>query len=213
MSMKEKIKEKFEKLLAEEKEIFNRCGWDGKDWKKSLPSNVDYLRFRTECLNLVKRVCGEDSDHYQELKRLAEDPRTSGNAYFLSNCFGVLEAAFRDFSDDFLFDLRTLIRADLLDDFLAQAEALLDEGYHVASASLAGAVLEDTLRKMCDERGITYPEKTKIDALNTFLAKDSAYNKLVQKEITAKADIRNNADHGRFNQFKEADVRDMVAWV
>lgn len=137
----------------------------------------------------------------------------SSNPYFFSHSYGILEAAFRDFSDDFLFDLRTLVRADLLDDFLAQAEVLLNDGYHVPAASLAGAVLEDTLRRMCDERRITYPQKTKIDALNSLLAKDSAYNKLTQKEITAKADIRNNADHGKFDQFKEADVLDMVTWV
>jgi hypothetical protein len=90
---------------------------------------------------------------------------------------------------------------------------LLDQGYHIAAASLAGAVLEDTLRKLCDINSITYPDKTKIDTLNVELAKKDIYDKLIQKEITAKADLRNNADHGKFTEVREPDVRDMVRWV
>ena len=76
-----------------------------------------------------------------------------------------------------------------------------------------GAVLEDTLRKLCANNGISVPEKTKIDRLNAELAKAGVYNKLVQKRITALADIRNNADHGHFDEFTEDDVEDMVKWV
>ena len=118
-----------------------------------------------------------------------------------------------DFSEDFLFDMWAMVRADLLGSFIEQAETLLNEGYYVPAASLTGAVLEDTLRKMCEQQNISYPEKTKIDLLNNLLAKAGVYNKLTQKEITAKADIRNNADHGKFNQFTESNVKDMVIWV
>lgn len=211
--MNEKIKEKFEKLLAEGKKVFQECGWDGENWPR-WPSDIDYLRFRTESLNLVKRTCGEESEHYQQLRRLAEDKDTSGyNSAYYHQCYGVLEAAYCDFLEDFLFDIRAMVRADLLGSFIEQAETLLNEGYYVPAASLAGAILEDTLRKMCDHRNILYPERTRIDALNTLLSKAGTYNKLTQKEITAKADIRNNADHGKFDQFTVSDVKDMVKWI
>jgi hypothetical protein len=106
-----------------------------------------------------------------------------------------------------------LVRADLLDDFLSQAEALQEQGFHIAAGSLAGAVLEDTLRKLCDKHSIGYGAKTKIDALNSDLAKVNAYDKLIQKEITAKADLRNNADHGHFDKVRAQDVADMVRWI
>lgn len=212
MSVEEKIKGKFERLLAEGKGVFEECGWDGQEWKRTYPSPTDYLRFRTEGLNLIKRACGEESEHYQQLRRLAENEITL-NPFYYHQCYGVLEAAYRDFSEGFLFDLRAMVRADLLGNFIEQAEALLDEGYYVPAASLVGAVLEDTLRRICDQQNVSYPEKTNINALNTLLAKATVYNKLAQKEITAKADIRNNADHGKFNQFTESDVKDMVKWV
>jgi len=42
------------------------------------------------------------------------------------------------------------------------------------------------------------------------LAKKGIYNKLVQKQITAFGDVRNNADHGKFDQFINEDVSAML---
>jgi len=208
----ERIEQKFQKLLTEGKGIFDRGGWNGREWVQ-FPSDVDYLRFRTESLNLIGRVCGEDSAHYRELKRISESKEMTGNSYFFHMCYGILEAAHNDFMEGFLFDLKSLISAELLGDFLEQAETLLTENYYVPAASLAGATLENSLRKLCEKNGIEVPEKTKIDKLNVELAKAGVYNKLTQKEITAKADIRNNADHGHVDKFTKDDVNDMIKWV
>jgi hypothetical protein len=89
----------------------------------------------------------------------------------------------------------------------------LTASYHVPAASLAGAVLEDTLRKLCEKHDVPLPENTKIDRLNGELARAQVYDKLVQKRITAIADIRNNADHGHFDKFRKEDVEDMIKWI
>jgi hypothetical protein len=164
-------------------------------------------------MNLIHKVCGPSSSHFAAIKRLAESKETSLNSYYFADCVGVLEAAQRDFEDGLLTEVRLLIRADLLDDFLSQAEELLTQGFHIAAASLAGAVLEDTLRKLCDKHSVSCAPKTKIDSLNSDLAKAGVYDKLVQKEITAKADLRNSADHGHFDRVRKEDVEDMLAWI
>jgi len=212
-SMQEHINKKFELLLQEGQQILSDCGWGGSEYSSDYPNDIDYRRFRTEAMNLVKRVCGEDSDHYQELMRMAKDKISSFNSYYFKDCYGVLQAAQHDFQGDYLFDLRSLVAAELLGDFINQAETLVKENYHVPAASLAGAVLEDALRKLCHKNSIPVPDKTNIDKLNVNLARAQVYNKLVQKRITALADIRNNADHGHFNKFSSNDVEDMVKWV
>jgi hypothetical protein len=107
-----------------------------------------------------------------------------------------------------------LVRAELLDDFLDQADALLRQNYHVPAASLAGAVLEDTLRRLCDKNEIAYdPAKSSLNTLNTELARAEVYDRLVQKKITAEADLRNSADHGQFAKVRPEDVGDMISWV
>lgn len=49
--------------------------------------------------------------------------------------------------------------------------------------------------------------------MNAELAKAAVYTKLVQKRITAIADIRNNAAHGNWNEFKPEDVEDSIDWI
>jgi hypothetical protein len=208
----DKIEAKFSKLVSEGRNMLMRCGFRGSQYHENPPKD-DYLRFRTEAMNLIHKVCGESSSHYHTIKNIAELQESTHNSYYYANCLGVLEAAHADFKDGFLSELRFLVRADLLDDFLSQAEALLEQGFYIPSASLAGAVLEDTLRKLCDKHSINYGAKTKIDALNSDLAKASVYDKLVQKEITAKADLRNNADHGHFDKVRAEDTGHMVRWI
>jgi hypothetical protein len=203
----EKIRKKFDALIKRGELILNRCGYHDGEFQSTWPTAIEYQQFKIEVKNLIDMVCGPESPHALAVEKMENERFTFPHIY------GVLKAAYCDYDDGFLTELKHLIRADLLDDFLGQAEILLDQGYNVPAASLAGAVLEDTLRKLCDINSITYPAKTKIDSLNTELAKKNVYDKLIQKEVTAKADLRNNADHGKFSEVREADVKDMVRWI
>jgi len=207
------IENKFRALLDEGHQILKHCGWDGGKYTQKFPNDVDYQRWSIQAANLIDRVCGRNSVHYQSINSILARPDRL-NSFHLKDCVGILEGAHNDYADGFLAEIRYLVRADLIEDFLTQAEALLDNGYHAAAASLAGAVLEDTLRKLCDKHAIGYnPAKTNIEALNTDLARVAIYDKLAQKEITAKAHLRNEADHGHFGNVKEQDVKDMLRWV
>jgi hypothetical protein len=75
---------------------------------------------------------------------------------------------------------------------------------------VAGVVLETGLRELCIRHNIS---EGKLDKMNADLAKAGAYNLLKQKSITALAQIRNDAAHGKPDQFKDEDVRSMIADV
>jgi len=205
-----KLSEKAQAILADAKRALSSSGWDGHTFDGVLPDTTAYLRVRTEALNLIGRVCGRESDHYRELQRVVGSDAGSGD---LLEVIGVIEAAIRDFEGGFLFDVRTLVAAEILDDFIEQARELLDAGYHVPAVSLAGAVLEDGLRKLCDRHGVPYPEKPGIEKLNVAVAKANHYDKLVQKRITHLADLRNKADHGEFSKVTKEDAKDMIDWL
>lgn len=112
-----------------------------------------------------------------------------------------------------MFDKELLISADVFDDILEQADHLLRNKYGDAAASLIGASLESTLRKLCVKRRIQLSGKETLEPLNELLVKDGAYNQVVKKRITALGAIRNNADHGHHDQYKQSDVEDMLKWV
>ena len=209
--MQEKIQEELQGLAVGARETLSHTAFD--DGARQMNSaqiklaQTEYARFKTLALNLIGRSFGTDDDHYRQLQDL--DPAFSN----YPACLGIVEAAQYAFESGLLFNMKSIIEAELLGDFIDQAETLLGSGYHNPAASLAGAVLEDTLRKLWSIRGWGVPSKTSIEPLNIELAKAGQYNLLTQKQITAYADNRNNADHGYFTQYRTEDVEGMVKWV
>lgn len=53
----------------------------------------------------------------------------------------------------------------------------------------------------------------KADALNSELAKVEVYSKLDQKQITAWLALRNNAAHGKYDEYTSEQVRNMLVGV
>jgi hypothetical protein len=116
-------------------------------------------RWMTSCLSLLSRVFGAESDHYQRLNRQFADYPKWPN---VQQAFGVLQAAKDDFHSESLFTVKRLVEADLFEEFLGQADHLLDAGYFAPAAVIAGCVLEDGLRKLCIANGITLPDNPKL---------------------------------------------------
>jgi hypothetical protein len=161
----------------------------------------------TSCLDLLGRVFGQDSVYYESFQ--TELPKFH-NYSPVGHASGVLKAARDAYEHGHLFDTRTLIEAEVFDDFLEQAEHLLDAGYYQPAAVVIGSVLEDGLRKLCAKHEIPLAAKPKLDTMNAALAKHSAYNKLTQKRVTTLADVRNKAAHGDWGEFTSDDVEDML---
>ena len=164
----------------------------------------------TNCLNLLSRVFGSDSVHYRNFE--AQFSKFH-NYSPVARALGILRAAKDDYEQSFLFNTRTLIEAEVFDDFLEQAEHLLDSSYYQPAAVVIGSVLEDGLRKLCGRHDIPLSANPKMDTMNADLAKQGVYNKLMQKRITMLADIRNKAAHGEWDKFTKADVEDMLRGV
>jgi hypothetical protein len=182
----------------------NSIGFDA-----SVDSAQAYQWF-TSAQSILARVFGTDSEHYKNFSAQGEKHVSFSPAV---RAQGVLKAAKDDFEHGYLFDLKKLIEADVFVDLLDQAEALLGAGYYQACAVIAGAVLEDALRRLVSSAGVPVPTKPKLDSMNTELAKAGVYNKLTQKRITAIADVRNSAAHGQWDQFEERDVKEAVEWI
>lgn len=144
----------------------------------------DYTNLHTQAVNFIGEICGESSSYFKALGQVEEksfDRNTS-----LAKVLGILRAVRQDYTTGFLFSLRGLVRAEVLSDFLEQAEALLKQGYDAAAASLTGAVLEDMLRRLCDKHGgDSDPLRSSIAVLNAELKKKLVYDKMVWSQVEA----------------------------
>ena len=135
---------------------------------------------------------------------------------------GVLRALRQDYDAGRMQSFRELVHSDLFSDFLSMAEYLLtDENLKDPAAVLAGSVLEEHLRKLCDQHTIptTMADSSgkqspkKLDTMNADLARQTVYGKNEQKQVTAWAGIRNDAAHGHFGNYQHQQVALMLQGI
>ena len=115
-----------------------------------------------------------------------------------------------DIEQDFITTVRQLITAEVFADLFDQAAHLLESGYKTPAASLAGAVLENGLRTIATDKGVRLAAKDNLPSLNQKLAQKGIYTRLTQKKIHVWTDIRNAADHGKFDQITDQDVDNLI---
>ncbi len=127
---------------------------------RTMPNDVvDFqqaIQWGVNCRHLLKRIFNTDSDHYMQFTQNFE---FANSPLSVMQGLAVIRAAKDDYEQDMLFDTRVVIAAEVFDDFLEQADHLHNQGYHQAAAIIAGAVLEDGLRKLCDRKGMAQPQE------------------------------------------------------
>jgi uncharacterized protein (DUF2164 family) len=170
---------------------------------------------------LVRKLYGEKSQHFASYSQaLATNNfyNIHSNYYgHFTQVFGVAKAVQHDVKNGLLVSLRSLAQAEVFADFLEMGEHLLNEGYKDAAAVIIGTVLEDGLRKLSERTGLALSAESgkslTIEPLNTQLAKANVYSKLVQKQITSWAYVRNKAAHGEFKEYSLDQVKMMLLFV
>lgn len=170
----------------------------------------------TMSLSFLSNRLGQKSEYYTSFYSIVTSVTTMAMLKeHAEKLIGVLLAARSDIQGGVLLKIEQLVRAEAFADIHEQATHLFSNGYKDAAAVLFGAVLESALRKLCERQGLAIVLDEAIDSMNTKLASGASqlYGKLVQKQITAWADIRNNAAHGHFVKYSEKDVEDMGKWI
>lgn len=168
-------------------------------------------RAKTSALNLVIRFFGNDHLYTQEMNELIKkDIYIWGN---FSKFVGILKAIKDDLENDGLINFKRLIEAEVFEDFLEQAEYLMNSHYYEPAAVIIGCVLEDGLRKLCIRNNIPLSERPMLGQMNDLLAKKGVYKAQTKKFITAFTDIRNKAAHGKWDEVEKEDVERFLDWT
>ena len=158
--------------------------------------------------SLIKNSCGADSEHYKGFTEAEKTRGAMDSPYELMlRVRSVFRAAKEDYEGGYLATARSLIQAEVFDSVLEQASELLDSGYHIAAAVIAGVALETALRELCDRSAIAHGSMSR---MNDELAKAGVYNRNQQKRIIALAGSRNSAAHGKGDEFSAGDVKSMI---
>ena len=182
---------------------------------------AEIVTWVTRLGQLVRNLYGEKSQHFDSYSRALD----TSNFYILNanyyehftQMLGVANAIKHDVSNGLLVNIKSLALAEVFADFLEMGEYLLNEGYKDAAAVIIGSVLEDGLRKLCERASLPVVGNSgkplTIDPLNTQLAKADVYSKLVQKQITSWAHVRNKAALGEYDEYNTEQVKMMLLFV
>jgi hypothetical protein len=121
---------------------------------------------------------------------------------------GVLRAVQEDIAQGYLAHVRQVVSGEIFTDFLDMAEHLSHQGYHHAAASIAGAVLEDALRRTLQSRG--GKATGNLESMNQLAMDGGLYAPLVFKQVKVWIDLRNSADHGKWDEVEAERVASMI---
>ncbi|MDP9354962.1 MAG: DUF4145 domain-containing protein [Chloroflexota bacterium] len=173
-------------------------------------STADFHLWRTRSLNALRSLLGDAHPWTQQFERNVD----GGYSWTVLEGVGILQGLSQDVEQGLLTSMQNLVAAEVFSDFLEMAEHLVQANHFHAAASLIGAVLEDSLRRLAD----LYPEagikpKDGIDAMNKALVKAGAYNAVMAKRVDVWREVRNAADHGRFEDVEPNDVKDLLEGV
>ncbi len=173
--------------------------------------SIDFKLFRmwqTSVLSLLSRVLGKNDPTFAEFRTLKNTNFSTSHSKF-DNLLAVFESAKSDYEGGYLFKVRNLANAEVFTDELDQAGGFQRGGHKVAAAVVAGTVLETTLRAICAQHPDVEPSD-KINKMNADLAKTDFYSLAVSRQVSAWADIRNAAAHGRPDEFDDNSVARMI---
>lgn len=190
----------------------HRIEYDSREW-------VDTGKikgFRSASLSFIERLYNKEHSHYIEFDKAVK----GYNPEHVESGISILEAIKSEIDGGWLFTIKGLITAEIFADFIEMAEYLLSSGYKDPAAVMVGSVLEEHLRQLCSKNGIDAEvvrdgkNKPKTaDLMNADLAKANIYNKLDQKSVTAWLGLRNNAAHGKYNEYDTQQVENMIQGV
>ena len=167
--------------------------------------NQSFLKWYIKIKSFMVDIKGKNSEYYQKLMEIEKEDISDLSLF---NSTKIIFIALKeDYEKGYLSSIETLVQAEVFESQLEQAEELLKNGYILASAVIAGVVLETAIRELCTQENITHDTLNK---MNADLTKAGVYNKLQQKRITALADIRNSAAHGKPEKFTKEDVKMMI---
>ncbi|MET3409474.1 hypothetical protein [Methylobacterium sp. 1030] len=177
--------------------------------------SANTVRMIEKLFNIVDRFAPSSSSFRVKADRLRDQDTKMFVGAVIQPLTGLVKSLRDAIAADQLTRIESLIRADTFTDFLSMSEHLLNEGYKDAAAVIAGTVVEQHLRALCNLRSIPTKQPDgvkwkKAELLNQDLAKDGAITSVEQKQITHWLGLRNAAAHGEYEKYAAPQVQLMI---
>lgn len=168
----------------------------------------------------IHRYTEEVSAYRKQADPFRQIIRNPNSSYYaVTGLKGIVQALRADIDGGVLQGFQSRITADIFADLLAQADGLLFDHFLLPAAVLAGATLEEHLRKLATKNSIATTDASgkprKATSLNADLKQANVYSNAQHAQVDAWQKIRNEAAHGQpsFQGHNDADIGRMIAGI
>lgn len=122
----------------------------------------------------------------------------------------MLEACLEKF-DSKVFDIQTILQADIFDSEIETAKHLVKMGFLRAAGAICGVILEKHFRGVCQNRSISISKKNPTIADYNDKLKDYVYDIVEWRKIQHLGDIRNLCDHSKEREPTKEEVEELIS--
>lgn len=113
--------------------------------------------------------------------------------------------------DKKIFDIQSILQADVFDSEVDSATHLLKRGFLRAAGAICGVVLEKHFSTVCTQRNIVIKKKDPSISDYNDLLKDVAYDTIEWRRIQRLGDIRNLCDHNKDREPTKEEVEELIS--
>lgn len=167
----------------------------------------------SEVITWMRRSVGADSFYCEEAVRIQGNSKRQGGIYIddVQMMIGHLKQFRSAVHGDLLTELHARISASDFDDFLDHAHEYHRINRKIESSVIASAVLEDSIKRIAQTRGLK-PSRKLEETLNA-LKSAGIFSANETKKLKYFAGIRNSALHADWDDFNLGDVGNLISGV
>jgi len=206
MDINKKLLKRFIELSSQSYSIIKTIN------KKKFVDIREFSGWGISALNILENVFGQESLHYQYFHEEYVSA-LDGDLASADICFGILQSAYKDYENGYIFKIRSILTAELGDTLIEKAKSLLKGGHKNISCVVCGISLELAVKNLCENNDISIPEKSKTEQLNIELRKSNVYNESMRKQISYWLALRNYGAHGDWDEYSDQDINLMINGV
>lgn len=234
MDKYEKMKSELEELVNTGSQLFDSLKPDENNKEKDLKFFLtNYEGWYSQALRIISAFLPERKDDFSTLyhnsrrKELTVGTYTISDAlklmYSNNNSFAPRTAALLvyrqkemlrvclDSFDSTIWNIQTILQADIFDSEIESAKHLLKRGFLRAAGAICGVLIEKHFSEVCKNHGVVIRKKTPTIADYNDALKDNVYDTIEWRKTQRLGDIRNLCDHNKDREPTKEEVEELIA--
>ena len=234
MSKCEDLKNEINKLIEDGKKLFNAINPNKEDEPQDFSYFVrNYEKWYSKAFPVIKQLLPDRSNDFALLYRNEKRKELSVSTYTISDalrgikhinnhyspstaylCFlrqvNMIQSCLDTF-DSKIFDIQTILQADIFDSEIDSAKHLLKMGFLRAAGAICGVVIEKHFAGVCANHNIAITKKNPTIADYNDILKDIVYDTIEWRRIQRLGDLRNLCDHNKDREPTKDEVEELIA--